>query len=225
MDSSSESSAGEGGASSGSDYEEAAAAALLESPEKPSPPPPRATRPTRSKPAAPLGPARAGGKEGGAVVKEAMTSSKTLSSKLGRFSRRKNPGSDAPDGAATAVGAQKGEQQFVFPPKSAKLTPLEKQFVEVKRAHMDTLLLVEVGYKFQFFGRDAEVAAEVLHIMCYQSHNFMQASIPVQRLFVHVRRLVEAGHKVGVVKQTETAALKKVGANKSAPFTRQLTAV
>jgi len=85
----------------------------------------------------------------------------------------------------------------VFPPASAKLTPLEQQFVKVKQAHMDTLLLVEVGYKYQFFGRDAEVAAEVLHIMCYQSHSFMQASVPVQRLFVHVRRLVEAGHKVG----------------------------
>jgi len=37
--------------------------------------------------------------------------------------------------------------------------------------------------------------------------------------------LVLGHNQVGVVKQMETAALKKVGANKSAPFTRQLAAV
>ena len=36
-------------------------------------------------------------------------------------------------------------------------------------------------------------------------------------------RLVTAGHKVGVVRQTETAALKAVGDNRSAPFERKLT--
>ena len=36
-------------------------------------------------------------------------------------------------------------------------------------------------------------------------------------------RLVAAGYKVGVVNQTETAALKAVSANKSQPFSRELT--
>ncbi len=36
---------------------------------------------------------------------------------------------------------------------------------------------------------------------------------------------MEVGYKVGVVKQTETAAIKAQGANKSQPFTRELTAV
>mgnify|MGYP000855207507 CR=1 FL=1 len=52
---------------------------------------------------------------------------------------------------------------------------------------------------------------------------FATASIPVHRLPVHAKRLVAAGHKVGVVRQVETAALKKVGQNRNAPFTRQLT--
>jgi DNA mismatch repair protein MSH3 len=33
------------------------------------------------------------------------------------------------------------------------------------------------------------------------SHNFYTASIPVPRLPIHVKRLVTAGHKVGVVRQ------------------------
>jgi DNA mismatch repair protein MSH3 len=37
-------------------------------------------------------------------------------------------------------------------------TPLEKQVVELKARHPGILLLIEVGYKFRFFGEDAKVA-------------------------------------------------------------------
>jgi DNA mismatch repair protein MSH3 len=36
-------------------------------------------------------------------------------------------------------------------------TPLEKQVVELKARHPGILLLIEVGYKFRFFGEDAKV--------------------------------------------------------------------
>lgn len=52
---------------------------------------------------------------------------------------------------------------------------------------------------------------------------FASASIPVHRLHVHVKRLVAAGYKVGVVRQLETAALKAAGDNRNAPFVRKLT--
>lgn len=48
----------------------------------------------------------------------------------------------------------------------SKLTPMEKQVIEIKRKHMDTILVVEVGYKFRFFGEDARVAAKELGIVC-----------------------------------------------------------
>ena len=47
----------------------------------------------------------------------------------------------------------------------------------------------------------------------------------MHRLHVHVKRLVAAGHKVGVVRQLETAALKAAGDNRNAPFVRKLTNV
>jgi DNA mismatch repair protein MSH3 len=40
---------------------------------------------------------------------------------------------------------------------TAKLTPLERQYVEIKKKHPDTILMIEVGYKFRFFGEDAKV--------------------------------------------------------------------
>nr|XP_033781367.1 DNA mismatch repair protein Msh3 isoform X3 [Geotrypetes seraphini] len=104
-------------------------------------------------------------------------------------------------------------------------TPLEVQVMDIKEQHKDAILCVECGYKYRFFGEDAEIAARELNIYCHLDHNFMTASIPTHRLFVHVRRLVDKGYKVGVVKQMETTALKAVGENKGSLFTRQLTAL
>ena len=119
---------------------------------------------------------------------------------------------------------------------ATKLTPMERQFLEIKRKHMDTIIIYEVGYKFRFFGEDARVAAKELNIVCipgkfrFDEHlseahidRFASASIPVHRLQVHTKRLIEAGHKVGIVRQIETAALKAVGDNRNAPFVRKLT--
>ncbi|OBT91331.1 mismatch repair protein msh3 [Pseudogymnoascus verrucosus] len=127
-----------------------------------------------------------------------------------------------------AKGARKGAK--------SKLTPMEIQFLDIKRKHLDAILIVEVGYKFKFFGEDARVAAKELGIVCipgkyrFDEHHseahldrFASASIPVHRLPVHAKRLVAAGHKVGVVRQIETAALKKAGDNRNTPFVRKLT--
>lgn len=148
------------------------------------------------------------------------------------------------DGAADEENEDADEEPVEEAPKTtarpkkggSKLTPMEKQVLEIKRTHMDTLLVVEVGYKFRFFGEDARIAAKELGIVCipgkfrYDEHvseahidRFASASIPVHRLHVHVKRLVAAGHKVGVVRQLETAALKAAGDNRNAPFVRKLT--
>nr|GMC98505.1 DNA mismatch repair protein MSH3 isoform X1 [Ipomoea batatas] len=121
-------------------------------------------------------------------------------------------------------------QELVEPPKatqvsSSKYTPLEQQVVELKAKYPDVLLMIEVGYKYRFFGVDAENAARVLGIYAHMDHNFLTASVPTVRLNVHVRRLVSAGYKVGVVKQTESAAIKAHGSNKSGPFCRGLSAL
>ncbi|KAF8077502.1 hypothetical protein N665_1032s0013 [Sinapis alba] len=118
------------------------------------------------------------------------------------------------------------EEEESFPlASSIKYTPLEQQVVELKSKHPGVILMVEVGYRYRFFGEDAEVAARVLGIYAHMDHSFMTASVPTFRLNVHVRRLVNAGCKVGVVKQTETAAIKSHGANRTGPFFRGLSAL
>ena len=45
--------------------------------------------------------------------------------------------------------------------KTGDLTPLEKQFVDIKAKHSDALLFVECGYKYRFFGDDAQVRTSI----------------------------------------------------------------
>lgn len=111
------------------------------------------------------------------------------------------------------------------PSENPKYTPLEQQVVELKARYPDVLLMVEVGYRYRFFGEDAETAAKVLGIISHVDHNFLTASIPTFRLNFHLRRLVNAGLKVGVVKQQETAVIKAHGSNRLAPFSRGLSAL
>jgi hypothetical protein len=99
----------------------------------------------------------------------------------------------------TSERTKRARTHLLAQARTAKLTPLEKQYVELKCQHPDAVLLLEVGYKYQFFDEDAQVAAEVLSIVCSHGHsNYRSASIPVQRLFVHTRRLCEAGYKVSL---------------------------
>lgn len=70
---------------------------------------------------------------------------------------------DADDGEEEEAQPLKAKKKGA---KTGKLTPLEIQVLDIKRKHMDTLLIVEVGYKFKFFGEDARTAAKELSIVC-----------------------------------------------------------
>lgn len=143
---------------------------------------------------------------------------------------------DEDDDEEPAPRPTKGKKGAATKKAGSKLTPMEKQYLDIKRKHLDTVIVMEVGYKFRFFGEDARVASKELGIVCipgkfrYDEHpseahlnRFASASFPTHRLQVHVKRLVQANHKVGVVRQLETAALKAAGDNRNAPFVRKLT--
>ena len=55
-------------------------------------------------------------------------------------------------------------------------TPLEQQFVHIKQQHKDTLLAVECGYKYRFFGEDAEVRS----VCVWMSANLCATEISTQ---------------------------------------------
>lgn len=143
---------------------------------------------------------------------------------------------DEEDEEEPASKPTKGRKGAAIKKTGSKLTPMELQYLDIKRKHLDTVVVMEVGYKYKFFGEDARTASKTLGIVCipgkfrYDEHpseahldRFASASFPTHRLQVHVKRLVQANHKVGVVRQIETAALKAVGNNRNTPFVRKLT--
>ncbi len=99
--------------------------------------------------------------------------------------------------------------------KKKKYTPLEQQVVALLAEYHDCVLMVEVGYKYRFFGEHAEIASKVLGIMAMPAKNFLSASVPTYRLGHHLRRLVAAGYKVAVADQTDTHASKAASGSRS----------
>lgn len=64
------------------------------------------------------------------------------------------------DGEKGRGGGEKAKESN--PPAESKrvksvYTPLEQQVIQLKQQHKDALLAVECGYKYRFFGEDAEV--------------------------------------------------------------------
>lgn len=51
------------------------------------------------------------------------------------------------------------------PTTGIKYTPLEQQVVALKAKHPNTVLFIECGYKYRFFGEDAEVSSNNLVVM------------------------------------------------------------
>jgi DNA mismatch repair protein MSH3 len=94
------------------------------------------------------------------------------------------------EGSATLTLAEKHAAS-----QGRKFTPLEQQYLAIKKKHPDCLLVVEVGYKYRFFDDDALIASKELHIVAYKDKNMHGASIPTHRLNVHVKKLVQLGYK------------------------------
>ena len=89
----------------------------------------------------------------------------------------RNAGNDIASAGIEAEEGEEGEDEEPAPPPpkkgkgaakkgGSKLTPMERQVIDIKRKHMDTVLVIEVGYKFRFFGEDARIAAKELGIVC-----------------------------------------------------------
>ncbi len=79
----------------------------------------------------------------------------------------------------------------------------QAQVQALRAAHPGLCLFVECGYKYKLFGDDAHAAAGLLGIFASPHRSFLvptvSASIPVHRLGVHVRRMVEHGWVAYVV--------------------------
>ncbi|RDX52693.1 hypothetical protein OH76DRAFT_1454157 [Lentinus brumalis] len=117
----------------------------------------------------------------------------------------------------------RGQKVEEVGPGGQTYTPFELQVRELKAKHPGTVLMIQSGYKMLFFEEDAKIAAKELGMVCFPKRNLLTAMIPLHRRDVHLKKLLSQGYKVGIVEQTETAALKKVSDNRNELFAREVT--
>jgi DNA mismatch repair protein MutS len=86
------------------------------------------------------------------------------------------------------------------------LTPMMRQYRELKHRYPDYLLLFRLGDFYELFFEDAERGARLLQIMLTARQGAPMAGIPHHAAEGYIARLVQAGCKIAISEQLEAAA-------------------
>jgi DNA mismatch repair protein MutS len=98
------------------------------------------------------------------------------------------------------------------------VTPMMRQYLEIKSANPDCLLFYRMGDFYELFFEDAEIASRALGIVLtrrgkHQGADIPMCGVPVHRSDEYLHKLIAAGFRVAVCEQTEDPAeAKKRGA-------------
>ena len=95
-----------------------------------------------------------------------------------------------------------------------ELTPMMKQYLEMKRIHKEEILFFRLGDFYEMFFDDAKTAARVLHLTltARQGGNGQKvpmAGIPYHASENYISRLVKQGFSIAICEQMEDPALAK----------------
>jgi DNA mismatch repair protein MutS len=89
----------------------------------------------------------------------------------------------------------------------ANVTPMLRQYLEIKARHPDALLFFRLGDFYELFYEDARVASELLGITLTSrpkgDERIPMCGVPHHSARLHIARLVEAGHRVALCDQVE----------------------
>ena len=90
----------------------------------------------------------------------------------------------------------------------AELTPMMKQYMEIKKKCPDTILMFRLGDFYEMFFEDAIVASKDLEITltgrdCGQEERAPMCGVPFHAADTYIARLVAKGHKVAICEQME----------------------
>ena len=98
----------------------------------------------------------------------------------------------------------------------AELTPMKKQYNEIKEQHPDCLLFFRLGDFYEMFDEDAKVAAEELNLtLTTRDRNkppeerTPMCGVPYHSCQSYIARLIAKGYKVAICEQTEDPAQAK----------------
>lgn len=90
----------------------------------------------------------------------------------------------------------------------AELSPMMKQYLDIKAQNEDTILFFRVGDFYEMFYDDAKTASDELDLVltgkdCGQEERAPMCGIPYHSCEAYISRLVEKGYKVAICEQVE----------------------
>lgn len=96
----------------------------------------------------------------------------------------------------------------------AEMTPMMKQYLEIKNDYQDTILMFRLGDFYEMFFEDAKVASKELELVltgrdCGQQERAPMCGVPFHSVDSYIARLVSRGYKVAICEQTEDPAAAK----------------
>jgi DNA mismatch repair protein MutS len=100
----------------------------------------------------------------------------------------------------------------------AEMTPMMKQYLEIKRDNPESILFFRLGDFYEMFGDDAKLASRELDLtLTSRDHNKEKAAedkipmcgIPYHSSDAYIARLIAKGYKVAICEQMEDPALAK----------------
>lgn len=92
-----------------------------------------------------------------------------------------------------------------------ELSPIMKQFHDLKEQHPDAVLLFRVGDFYETYGEDAETASQILGIVLTtrNTDGTKMAGFPHHALDTYLPKLVRAGKRIAICDQLEDPKLTK----------------
>ena len=89
-----------------------------------------------------------------------------------------------------------------------KLSPMMKQYFEIKEEHKDTILFFRLGDFYEMFFEDAKIASKELELTltgrdCGQEERAPMCGVPYHSSESYIARLVSKGYKVAICEQVE----------------------
>ncbi len=92
---------------------------------------------------------------------------------------------------------------------SHKITPMLRQYLEIKEQYPDTILFYRMGDFYEMFFEDAEIAAQILSITLTsrsakdEENRIPMCGVPFHAVTGYLGRMIKAGYRVAICEQVE----------------------
>lgn len=99
-----------------------------------------------------------------------------------------------------------GEEKLKRVKNPTELTPMMKQYLEIKEKYPDCILFFRAGDFYEMFYEDAKIASEVLHIALTSRDKKSESPVPLCGVPFHsagqyIKKLLEEGYRVAICEQ------------------------